>query len=72
MLRFVWYFNESSPVTQLVHIICTFPSHQLYGNLGSGKGKVITVLLTEHHATEAHWGVEVELHVFFDLGTRCR
>jgi hypothetical protein len=27
---------------------------------------------TEHHAMKAHWGVEVQLHPFFDLGTRRR
>jgi hypothetical protein len=28
--------------------------------------------LTEHHAIKAYWGVEVWLHSFFDLSTRCR
>jgi hypothetical protein len=28
------------------------------------KGKVVPVLLTEHHATKAYWGVEVSLHAF--------
>jgi hypothetical protein len=38
-----------------------------------GKGKVVLVqLLTEHHAMKAYWGVEVQLHSFFDLGTRWR
>jgi hypothetical protein len=37
-----------------------------------GKGKVVPVLfLTEHHAMNAYLGVEVQLHSFFDLGTRC-
>jgi len=27
------------------------------------------MLLAEHHAMEACWGVEVWLHSFFDLGT---
>jgi hypothetical protein len=27
------------------------------------KGKVVSVLLTEHHAVKAYWGVEVE-HAF--------
>jgi hypothetical protein len=36
-------------------------------------GKVVPVLLlTEHHAMKAYWGVGVHLHVFFDLGTRWR
>jgi hypothetical protein len=26
--------------------------------------------LTKHHAMKTHWGVEVWLHAFFDLGTR--
>jgi len=26
--------------------------------------------LTKHHAMKAHWRVEVQLHAFFDLGTR--
>jgi hypothetical protein len=26
---------------------------------------------SEHHAVEAYWGVEVQIHSFFDLGTRC-
>jgi hypothetical protein len=38
-----------------------------------GKGKVVPVLpLTKHHAMKAYWGVEVQLHPFFDLGTRRR
>jgi hypothetical protein len=37
------------------------------------KGKVVPVLpLTEHHAMKAYWGVKVQLHPFFDLGTRRR
>jgi hypothetical protein len=28
--------------------------------------------LTEHHAMKVYWGVEVQLHSFFDLGTRWR
>jgi hypothetical protein len=32
------------------------------------KGKVVPVLyLTEHHAMEAYWGVEVYLHTFLTL-----
>jgi len=35
------------------------------------KGKFVRVLfLTEHHATKADWRSEVQLHAFFDLGTR--
>jgi hypothetical protein len=35
--------------------------------------KVVPVLfLTEHHAMKACWGVEVQLHLFFDLSTRWR
>jgi hypothetical protein len=40
---------------------------------GTHKGKVVPVLpLTEHHAMKAYWGVEVQLHSFFGLGTRRR
>jgi hypothetical protein len=28
--------------------------------------------LTEYHAMKAYWGVGVQLHLFFDLGTRWR
>jgi hypothetical protein len=36
-----------------------------------GKGKAVPVpFLTEHHAMKAYWGVEVQFHAFFDLGTR--
>jgi hypothetical protein len=37
-----------------------------------GKGKVVPVLLTEYHSMKEYWGVEIQLHVFFDLGTRLR
>jgi hypothetical protein len=36
------------------------------------KGKVAPVFLTEPHAMKAYWGVEIQLHLFFDLGTRSR
>jgi hypothetical protein len=37
------------------------------------KGKVVPVLpLTEHHAMKAYWGMKVQLHPFFDLGSRRR
>jgi hypothetical protein len=37
------------------------------------KGKVVPVLpLTDHHAMKAYWGMEVQLHPFFDFGTRRR
>jgi hypothetical protein len=37
------------------------------------KGKVIPGLfLTKHHAMKAYWGEDVQLHSFFDLGTRWR
>jgi hypothetical protein len=28
------------------------------------KGKVVPVLLTEHHTMKMYWGVEVKLHAF--------
>jgi hypothetical protein len=31
-----------------------------------------SLCLTKHHAMKTYWGVEVWLHEFFDLGTRCR
>jgi hypothetical protein len=34
-------------------------------------GKAVPCL-TKRHAIRAHWGVEVQLHAFFDLGTRWR
>jgi hypothetical protein len=38
-----------------------------------GKSKVVLVLFsTERHAMKAYWGVEVQLHSLFDLGTRWR
>jgi hypothetical protein len=42
---------------------------------GKGKGKKVKLslcFLTKHHAMKAHWGVDVQLHSFFDLGTRWR
>jgi hypothetical protein len=33
---------------------------------------VHSLCLTKHHAMKAYWGVEVQLHSFFDLGTRWR
>jgi hypothetical protein len=40
--------------------------------LVNGKGEVVPVLFffTEHHTMKVYWGVEVQLHTFFDLGTR--
>jgi hypothetical protein len=32
----------------------------------------LSLCLTKHHAIKAYLGVEVYLHAFFDLGTRCR
>jgi hypothetical protein len=40
--------------------------------LGQGTGKVPVLFLTEYHAMKAYWGVEVQLHAFFNLGTRWR
>jgi hypothetical protein len=43
-------------------------------NLQMVKVKVVTVLsfLSERHAMKTYWGVEVQLHAFFDFGTRWR
>jgi hypothetical protein len=39
----------------------------------NGRGKVVPLLfLIEHHYMEAYWGVEVQIHSFFNLGTRWR
>jgi hypothetical protein len=35
-------------------------------------GKPIRNFLTKHNAMKTYWGVEVQLHAFFDLGTRWR
>jgi len=32
----------------------------------------LSLCLTKHHAMKTHWGVEEQLHSFFDLGTRWR
>jgi hypothetical protein len=50
-------------------IIETFPEIAI---CLTGNYKVVPVLLTKHHAMKAFWGVDVELHSFFDLGTRWR
>jgi hypothetical protein len=34
-------------------------------NKGKGKGRVVPV--PKHHTMKAYWGVEVWLHLFFDL-----
>jgi hypothetical protein len=31
-----------------------------------------SLCLTKHHAMNAYWGVELQLHAFFDLGTKWR
>jgi hypothetical protein len=36
------------------------------------KVKLPVLFITEYHAMKAYWGVEVQLHVFFDLGTKWR
>jgi hypothetical protein len=38
--------------------------------IGKVKVKLSLCFLTEHHAMKKYWGVEVQLHTFFDLGTR--
>jgi len=30
----------------------------------------LPLCLTKHHAMKTYWRVEVQLHAFFDLGTR--
>jgi hypothetical protein len=50
------YSSNSTP--QYVFIVwCLFK--QRHDFKGKCKGKVVTVLLAEHHAMKAHWGVEV-------------
>jgi hypothetical protein len=36
------------------------------------KVKLSLSFFNEHHAMKAYWGVEVQLHSFFDFGTRWR
>jgi hypothetical protein len=36
------------------------------------KSIVPVIFLAEHHTMKAYWGEEVQLHTFFDLGTRWR
>jgi hypothetical protein len=37
---------------------------------GKGKSKVVSVLLTEHHAMKVYWGSEGIAPRILDLGTR--
>jgi hypothetical protein len=53
-----------------MNLHCTSRIKERFGV--KGKGKVVPVLLTEHHAMNAYWGAEVQLHSFFDLGTMWR
>jgi hypothetical protein len=39
--------------------------------LHKGKSKEV-VPVPKHHSMKTYWGVEVQLHVFYDLGTRWR
>jgi hypothetical protein len=64
-------FNSGRPARSLVTVL-TELSRLLALNIDKGKGKVVPVLITEHRAMKACWGVEVWLHSFFDLGTRWR
>jgi hypothetical protein len=32
----------------------------------------LSMCLTKHHTMKAYWRAEVQLHAFFDLGTRWR
>jgi len=32
----------------------------------------LSLCLTKYHTMKAYWGLEVQLHAFFDLGTRWR
>jgi hypothetical protein len=32
----------------------------------------LSLSLTKHHAMKVYWGAEVQLHAFFDFGTRWR
>jgi len=40
----------------------------------SGKSEKLklSLCLTRHHAKKTYWGVDLQLHVFFYLGTRWR
>jgi hypothetical protein len=52
--------------------------YQLQGYIASNdreakvKGKAVPVVLSEHQATKAYWGVEVYLHAFFTSANRWR
>jgi hypothetical protein len=41
-------------------------------NITTGKGKVVPVLLTEHHAIKAYWWSGVTVPRILALGTRWR
>jgi len=43
----------------------------MYKHFMKSKGK-LSLHLTMHHAVKTYWGVEVGLHAFFDLDTRCK
>jgi hypothetical protein len=54
---------------------CVLTEHhamKAYWRSGGIKKVKLSLCLTKHHAMKAYWGVEVQLHAFFDLGTRWR
>jgi len=68
-----WFYvcshNKSIEKTKYMIIF----RHQNSGKNQNIRTVNVPVLLpTEHHAMKAHWGVEVQLHPFFELGTRRR
>jgi hypothetical protein len=60
------------PITYCIVLDFSKVKKQNYATLDKGKGKAVLVFifLTEHHTMKAYWGVEVQIHAFFYLGSR--
>jgi len=53
-----------------LHLLCSF---NVYVVIICKKKKLkvkLSLCLTKHHTLKAYWGVKVQFHTFFDLGTR--
>jgi hypothetical protein len=67
--------HQSLPIWALCVSTVSPPEINGYPHTSSGDDFWIAweeTHLTKHHAMKAYWGVEVQLHSFFDLGTRWR